>query len=299
MDNLFAQSQFLNNSNQILHPIDWTRSCLQVVKTIGEEHESITEIITQLALHGSFNIIAGDEWLPDRDTLFRSVRRYTTKVDEILDRPKTMRPMTCLQLLDLLVEVSKQNKPILILNFLYHFYNGDVDLSLRNRVIKQCCEQLKIISLSNPIVVLVPTLSIDAYHQFFPILASFADEVISIEQSADHNSTSKKKPLVYVTGSRNLTNTELANKLISEIKPLAELLAPVMQKILENFYNYILQFRASIASATNLLPLEAALLVIQAQEHINNNHEVVELHKRIDGLEKRLEELTSIVNEKN
>jgi hypothetical protein len=36
----------------------------------------------------AYNLIAVDEWLPDRDTLYRSVRRYTLRIDETLHRPK-------------------------------------------------------------------------------------------------------------------------------------------------------------------------------------------------------------------
>src|SRR5574341_2206410 len=64
---------------------------LQVVETAGKEHERLTELIVQLALRGSFNLIAVDEWLPDRDTLYRAVRRHTLKINEALDNPKIKR----------------------------------------------------------------------------------------------------------------------------------------------------------------------------------------------------------------
>lgn len=97
--------------------------------------------------------------------------------------------------------------------------------------------------------------------------------------------------------SRNLSTTELVHKLISELKPLADMLAPNMRRVIEGFFNYILQFRAAISNATNLLPLEAALFIIQAQEKIHNSHEINELHKRIDEIEKKLEELINLQNE--
>src|SRR5260221_6525680 len=84
---------------------------LLLVETIGKEHDRVTEAIVQLALQDPFNLIAGDEWLPDRDILTRSVRRYTLAVEETLDNPHLGRPMTCLQLLDLLMEADKGNRP--------------------------------------------------------------------------------------------------------------------------------------------------------------------------------------------
>lgn len=156
---------------------------LQIVETLGKERETVTELIVQLALGGSYNLFAGDEWLPDRDTLYRSIRRYTLKLEETLSNPNLVRPMTCLQMLDLLIEADKQNRPTLILNFFHHFYNPEVELSLRDRLLERCCHYVKRLSLSNPVVVLVPRLSTDEYKRFFPILASVADEIIPVAET--------------------------------------------------------------------------------------------------------------------
>jgi hypothetical protein len=155
---------------------------LLLVETVGRERDRITALIVQLALGGPFNLIAGDEWLPDRDTLTRSVRRYTLKVEETLDNPRIRRPMTCLQLLDLLIEADQGNRPTLITNFLHHFYNGDVELSLRDRILEQCCQYTKRLSLSDSVVVLVPRLNTEEYRRFFPPLACIANEIIPVEE---------------------------------------------------------------------------------------------------------------------
>ena len=155
---------------------------LLLVETTGRERDRITELIVQLALRGTFNLLAGDEWLPDRDTLTRSVRRYTLKVEETLDNPRIRRPMTCLQLLDLLIEADQGNRPTLITNFLHHFYNGDVELSLRDRILERCCQYTKRLSLSNSVVVFVPCLNTEEYRRFFPLLASIANEIIPVEE---------------------------------------------------------------------------------------------------------------------
>jgi len=157
---------------------------LLVMETAGKEHEALTELITQLALRGPFNLIAGDEWLPDRDTLHRSVRRHTLKVEETLNRPSLLRPMTCLQLLDLLTETDLQNRPTLILDFLHHFHNSDVDLALRDRTLEQCCQNVKRLSFFNSVVVRVLRRHTEEYRRFFPILASVADEIIPMAEDA-------------------------------------------------------------------------------------------------------------------
>ena len=156
---------------------------LLIVETAGKERETVTNLITQLALRGPFHLIAGDEWLPDRDTLYRSVRRFTTDIQQMLEHPILMRPMTCLQLLDLLMEADLQNKPTLILDFLHHFYNADVELSLRDRILEQCCQYTRRLSLSNSVVVLVPRLSTDEHKRFFPLLAVIADEIIPVKEN--------------------------------------------------------------------------------------------------------------------
>jgi len=171
--------------NQPICAAHWVHAChfgdLLLIETAGKEHDRVTEQITRLALRGPFNLIAGDEWLPDRDTLYRSVRRHTLDVEAVLERTKLMRPMTSLQLLDLLMEADLQNRPTLILNFLHHFYNDDVELSLRDRVLEQCCQYVKRLSFSNSVVVLVPHLCTDDYKRFFPLLASVADEIIPVQ----------------------------------------------------------------------------------------------------------------------
>lgn len=165
----------------------YRRGHLLLVETAIRESDLITQVITQLALRGPFNLIAGDEWLPDRDTLYRSIRRYSLALEETLDHPNLMRPMTCLQMLDLLMDADMQNKSTLILNFLHHFYNADIELSLRDRVLEQCCQRTKRLAISNSVVVVVPHLSTTEYRRFFPVLASIADEIIPVKEDSPAN----------------------------------------------------------------------------------------------------------------
>ena len=94
--------------------------------------------------------------------------------------------------------------------------------------------------------------------------------------------------------SSNLTPTGLAHQLIAELTSLANLLSPNRRRIIKKFSDYILQYRSAISDATTLLPLEAALVVIQVEEHANTVYEISELHKRIDELERKIEKLTSV-----
>jgi hypothetical protein len=154
------------------------RGRLLLVKTPDQAHQAILQLIVQWILRGPFYLIAAGEWLPDHDELRTSVYRYTVHFDEVLDNLTLSRPFTCLQLLDLLIEADAQNKPVLILDFLHLFYDADVDLSLRDAALEQCCQYTKRLSVSNPIVLLVPDLNIEDYRRFFPLIASLADEII-------------------------------------------------------------------------------------------------------------------------
>jgi hypothetical protein len=151
---------------------------LLLVKTADKEREIITELITQWALHGAFYLIAAGEWLPDHVDLRYSVYRYTTAIEETLDNLTLVRPFTCFQLLDLLMESGRQHKPVLILDFLHLFHDDDVELSLRQRILEGCCQYTKRLSSSRLVAVLVPTMSTEAYRRFFPVLAAVADEIL-------------------------------------------------------------------------------------------------------------------------
>lgn len=154
---------------------------LLIVQTAGREREAIIELITQWVLRGSFHLIAAGDWLPDHDDLRYSIFRYTNAINETLDNMRLVRARTCFQLLDLLKAADRENKPVLILDFLHHFLNADVELFTREEILEQCCQYTKRLSLSNPVAVLIPNLEVDDYRRFFPLLAALADEIIEPE----------------------------------------------------------------------------------------------------------------------
>ena|SRR5215207_6523448 len=90
---------------------------------------------------------------------------------------------------------------------------------------------------------------------------------------------------------KNLSATELAHKIIAELMPLADMLSPNDRRIIKRFCEYILQNRVSISNATSLLPLEAALVVVQVEEHENNNYQFSDLRSQLQELKREIEEL--------
>lgn len=152
-----------------------------LVEITGRARAEQTVLITRLALHGSFFLIAGGEWLPDQDSMHRAVRRHTKAVEETLKHVILARPSTCFQLRDQLKQARFQPRPVLILDVLHHFYDPDIDLSLRQRLLEDCCQSLVNLSRSRLVVVLVERLPVEEYERFIPILASVADETLEVE----------------------------------------------------------------------------------------------------------------------
>ncbi len=190
MNNSFVQWLSPTRGNNLICAAHWVSPVrfghLVIVETLGKEYENTVELITQWVLQRSFYLIAAGEWFPDHDDIRYSVFRYTNAVNETLDNLRLARARTCMQLLDLLMEADKQNRPVLIMDFLHLFYNQDVELSFRDRTFEECCQYTKRLSLSNLVAVLVPNLCSNIeYQRFFPILAAVADEVIPIEKSSE------------------------------------------------------------------------------------------------------------------
>ena len=158
---------------------------LLLLETNGRERENVVELISQWVLRGSFFLIAAGDWFVDHDDVRYAVFRYTNDFDEILDRLRLVRARTCFQLLDLLIEVDQGNKSILILDPLHHFYNDDVELSIRERTLAQCSQLMKRLSLSNYVALLVPKVDIEDHKRFFPLLAVIADEIIPVEVASE------------------------------------------------------------------------------------------------------------------
>jgi hypothetical protein len=97
-------------------------------------------------------------------------------------------------------------------------------------------------------------------------------------------------------GRNTLSTTALAHKLIADLQPLSAMLAPNERRVVEKFFDTILQQRVAIAEATDLLPLEAALVILLVEERRRNDAEneglYQELHRQIQELRGEIEILT-------
>lgn len=94
-------------------------------------------------------------------------------------------------------------------------------------------------------------------------------------------------------GRNLLSTTALAHKLIAELKPLSEVLPPNERRIVEKFFDTILQQRVAIAEATDLLPLEAALIILLADERRKTNLELDEVYRELQRMRHEIERMKS------
>jgi hypothetical protein len=137
-------------------------------------------MISTLILQGPLFVVAASEWLPAFE-LTRMVRRNTIAVKETLNRLRSARASTCYRLFDSLASLPINGEPMLALDFLHTFYDDDVPLPVRFFKLRQCCQELKRLAFSRPVIVVTQHVSVENCEEFITILCSIADKTISIE----------------------------------------------------------------------------------------------------------------------
>jgi len=84
------------------------------------------------------------------------------------------------------------------------------------------------------------------------------------------------------------STTQIAFDTIAELKPFYEALRRADQLILDRFFEAILQHRAAIGNAANLLPMEIMPFAILLEEHKRTHQILEELYVLIEGLENKV-----------
>jgi hypothetical protein len=84
------------------------------------------------------------------------------------------------------------------------------------------------------------------------------------------------------------STTQLAFEQIAELKPFYEALRRTDQLILDRFFESILQHRAAISHAANLLPMEVMPFVILLEEHKRNSQVYNELYILIEEIQSKI-----------
>jgi hypothetical protein len=84
------------------------------------------------------------------------------------------------------------------------------------------------------------------------------------------------------------STTQIAFDLIAELKPFYGALRLSDQLILDKFFEAILQHRAALSHAANLLPMEVMPFVILLEERKRINHILEDIHVSIEEIENNL-----------
>jgi hypothetical protein len=84
------------------------------------------------------------------------------------------------------------------------------------------------------------------------------------------------------------STTQIAFDQIAELKPFYEALRRTDQLILDKFFEAILQHRAAISNAANLLPMEVMPFVILLEEHKKTHRILNEIYISIEQIENKL-----------
>ena len=88
---------------------------------------------------------------------------------------------------------------------------------------------------------------------------------------------------------RNLPSaTDLVHQVIADLKPFTAMLSPQDRLVFSHFAEYALNNRTAIANATNLLPLEAVLLIFLLEEYKLNQRLYNDLRAEIDRLKRSI-----------
>ena len=88
------------------------------------------------------------------------------------------------------------------------------------------------------------------------------------------------------------STTQIAFELIAELEPFYGALRRSDQLILDKFFEAVLQHRAAISNAANLLPMEVMPFVILLEERKNVNQMRNELLGLIGELEEKVNQLS-------
>ena len=148
-----------------------------------KEPDDIAELIATSALNGPLTIIAGSEWLPTY-ALPRVLRRQTIAIKETLEQIHLARAFTCYQMRSILKDTPPIREPLLIVNLLESFFVEDIPLHVRMQVLKQCTAELKMLSISRPVAMIIVRCKGAEYDQFYEELEFIAHETLQIETEA-------------------------------------------------------------------------------------------------------------------
>jgi hypothetical protein len=143
-----------------------------------------SELIARLTLRGAFTIISGTDRLP-ASSVVQYVRRLTNKPEILFDHVPLARAGTCFQLADLLEEARPKPEPLLVFDFFCGFYDQDIKLATRMRILQRCIQALKRLSHFGPVIVLARHVLQPDDLLFYPALEDATDQILYLEDQKE------------------------------------------------------------------------------------------------------------------
>jgi hypothetical protein len=112
--------------------------------------------IARLALRGPVRVLDGGNHF-DAHGIARALRSKTHHLQPALQRIQVARAFTCYQVITLLQETPSSATPTLVLDLLTTFYDENVPMPERLRLLQECLEQLQRLSrLATVVITVVP-----------------------------------------------------------------------------------------------------------------------------------------------
>ena len=114
--------------------------------------ELATALTVQLALIGPFQVLDGGNSF-DALKLARELRRHTRTYHPALSRVRVARAFTCYQMAALLANTPPGRTPMLVMDLLATFYDENIALPERQRLLNQALGQLERLGRPAPVFV--------------------------------------------------------------------------------------------------------------------------------------------------
>jgi hypothetical protein len=136
-------------------------------------------VIPLLALRGPVHIIVGGQTY-DVDSIMRSLRKLTPDVVEARQNIRQRRAPTAFQMRALLKKTPATRDPLIVLNFLVHYFDEDEQFWKSHYLLEDSLAELRRLSCMGPVVVTVrsPLTAERKYRRVLERLRGMTDRII-------------------------------------------------------------------------------------------------------------------------
>lgn len=156
---------------------------LSVIVSPSQAAQLVLEMIARLALRAPVRVLDGGNRF-NAYTVARLLHQRTSQVETVLKRIRVARSFTCYQMAVLLENTPHDLRPTLVLNLLVNFYDENISLDERQRLLHDSINELRRLSRYAPVMVSarLPKPEQPERWEFIEVLESAADQVWRFER---------------------------------------------------------------------------------------------------------------------